>query len=311
MESLRDAFGRELVNLANVNERIVAIDCDMAKHTRLNWFFNQFPERSYQAGISEQHAIGLAAGMANSGLVPVVCSSASFILPRCWEQVRHSVGLTNKNVKIIGTHVGFSGAEDGPSHQCFEDIALARAIPNLVVLAPADSVEMREMTRFAIRYQGPVYIRMGRKDLPTVFSTSYSFELSKPVKVRDGGKLAVISTGENIHECLSACEILKDVNGIDIMLIHLPSIQPINSEMLLSYLEGIKHILLVEDHLTAGGLSSMVCEKMFGRLKVETCRILSFGNRYGQTGSEEELRRHYGLDCQNILNTIKGCLKIV
>lgn len=311
MDSLRDTFARELVNLAKEDERIVAIDCDMAKHTRLNWFFSEFPERSFQAGISEQHAIGLAAGMANCGLVPVVSSSASFILPRCWEQVRHSVGLTMQNVKIIGTHVGFAGGEDGPSHQCFEDIALARAIPNLVVLAPADSIEMREMTRFAIQHQGPVYIRMGRKVLPNIFASSYSFELSKPVKLRDGEKLAVISTGENIHECLSACEKVKVENGIDAALIHIPSIHPMDSELLLTYLEGIKHVVLVEDHLIAGGLSSLVSEKLFGRLAVETFRILSVGNQYGQTGTEDELRKHFGLDSQSIINVMRGCLNAV
>jgi transketolase len=311
MNSLRDVFGRELVNLAKVDERIVAIDCDMAKHTRLSWFFNEFPERSFQAGISEQHAIGLAAGMANCGLVPIVSSSASFILPRCWEQVRHSVGLTKQNVKIIGTHVGFAGGEDGPSHQCFEDIALARAVPNLVVLAPADAFEMKEMLRFAIQYHGPVYIRMGKKELPAIFSPSYTFKLSHPIKLKNGERLALISTGENIHECLSACEQVKVENGIDVTLIHIPSIHPLDSELLLTYLEGIKYVVLVEDHLSSGGLSSLVSEKLFGRLSVKACRILSMGNQYGQTGTEDELRKHFGLDSQSIINTIRGCLNAV
>ena len=153
--SLRDALVEELITQAENDLRICVIDCDMAVHTRLQLFFTRYPDRSYQNGISEQHAISFAAGLASCGMIPIVSSFSSFIVTNAWEQIRHSISFNKNNVKIIGTHAGVSAAEDGGTHQCFEDVGLMRLLPDMIVLAPIDCVEAKEMVKFFWEYNYP------------------------------------------------------------------------------------------------------------------------------------------------------------
>ncbi len=302
LEALRDAIGTQLVNLGKKINKLVVIDCDMAKHTRLSNFFTNFPERGYQVGICEQNAISVAAGIASCGDIPLVSSFSAFIATRCWEQIRHSIAYNNTNVKILATHGGLSAAEDGGSHQCLEDFALMNVLPNMVVLVPADPEEARQAITFALEYTGPVYIRIGRDAVDTIMPNHYKFELGKAICLSDGEEVAIISTGEITQEVIKAKELLKEHN-LNIKVIHVPCLKPIDFSTLTSLVGDSKYIVTVEEHSIYGGLGAIIATNFLG--EITPLKFKSIGmETFGESGKSGELKGKYGLDCIGIAKTI-------
>ncbi len=302
MEALRDAVSTQLVHLGKKIKNLVVIDCDMAKHTRVSSFFTAFPDRSYQAGICEQNAMSIAAGIASCGDIPVVSTFSAFVGTRAWEQVRHSVAYNDANVKIFATHGGFTAGEDGGSHQCLEDFALMTVIPNMVVLAPADPEEAKQAITFAVEYKGPVYLRVGREPVESIMPENYKFELGMPVCLSDGDEIAIISTGEITQEAIKAKEVLKDYS-LNAKVIHIPCIKPLNFSTLISLVGDCKYIITVEEHSVFGGLGSIVANNLIG--KVSVSKFKSIGTvEFGESGKSDELRAKHGIDYKGIIKTV-------
>ncbi len=228
MKATRESFGEALCELAETNKDIVVFDADLAAATKTGVFKKAFPDRFFDCGIAEGNMIGVAAGMAAAGKIPVAASFAMFATGRAFEQIRNSVAYPELNVKIAGSHAGISTGEDGATHQCIEDIGIMRAIPNMMVLNPADHWEMKAATKAMLEYRGPVYIRLGRLAIPSFNDpATYHFELGKGITLHEGYDVAVIATGLVVNEALKAVRELE-AEGISARLINIHTIKPID-----------------------------------------------------------------------------------
>lgn len=194
-KSTRVAYGEALVKLGKVNKDVVVLEADLSKSTMTAYFKKEFPERHINVGIAEADMIGTTAGIATTGKIPFASTFAHFAAGRAFDQVRNSVAYPHLNVKICPTHAGVSLGEDGGSHQSVEDVALMRAIPGMVVLSPADAVETEKMVFAVAEYEGPVYVRLGRLNIPVLFDENYKFEIGKAATLKEGNDVAILATG--------------------------------------------------------------------------------------------------------------------
>ena len=294
----RDSYGNALVELGKVVDNVVVLDADLAAATKTGVFKKVFPERHFDCGIAECNMIDVAAGMSTLGLVPFASSFAMFAAGRAFEQVRNTIGYPHLNVKICATHGGISVGEDGASHQCCEDFALMRAVPGMVVLSPSDDVEARQMVRAAYDYRGPVYIRFGRAATPVYHDENYRFEIGKGEVVRDGKDVAIVATGILVTEAIQAAEILSAKN-ISARVINMPTIKPLDDEIILSAAHDCGKIVTVEEHSIIGGLGEAVCSLLSEKNPVPVKRI-GVNDTFGHSGSAAALLKEFGLYAENI-----------
>lgn len=305
----RESYGRALVELAEEFPEMVVLDADLTGATKTNLFCRAHPDRHINCGIAESNMMGVAAGLAAEGMLPVVSSFAMFAAGRAYEQVRNSVGYPHLNVKIAATHGGISVGEDGASHQCCEDIALMRTIPGMTVVCPADDAEARAALRAALEHEGPVYLRFGRMAVPAFNDEkNYKFQLGRGVLLREGRDVTLVASGLCVWESLRAADRLAQ-EGIEAEVINIHTIKPIDAEMLLSSARKTGRVATVEEHSVIGGLGDAVGEVL---LRDYPCPMKKIGvpDVYGQSGSAKELLRHYGLDeaqiAAQILEWLRG-----
>ena len=228
----REAYGKALVKLGKINDEVVVLDADLSKSTKTCEFAKKFPKRFFNMGIAEQNLIGAACGLSTTGKIPFVSTFAVFATGRAFEIIRNSVCYPNLNVKICATHAGITVGEDGASHQSIEDISIMRSIPNMTVLVPADGVEARKMIFEISNYTGPVYVRLGRSSVPTIFNNDYDFKIGKGVILKDGTDATIIACGIMVNEAIKASEQLQE-EGIDVRVINMPTIKPIDRELII------------------------------------------------------------------------------
>ena len=298
----RDSYGNALVELGKIHDDIVVLDSDLAMATKTVLFKKEFPNRHFDCGIAECNMIDVAAGMSTFGLVPFASSFAMFAAGRAFEQVRNTVGYARLNVKICATHGGISVGEDGASHQCCEDFALMRTIPNMVVMSPSDDIEARQMVKAVYKYKGAVYIRFSRYAVPIYHDENFKFEIGKGEIVRDGSDIAIIANGLTVSESIRAAEILKS-EGISARVINIATIKPLDEEMILNAAKDCGKIITVEEHTIIGGLGDAVCSLLAEKNPVPVKRI-GINDEFGHSGSAAELLKQFGLSAENI------CLKV-
>ena len=287
-KATRESFGEALCELAETNKDIVVFDADLAAATKTGVFKKAFPDRFFDCGIAEGNMIGVAAGMAASGKIPVAASFAMFATGRAFEQIRNSVAYPCLNVKIAGSHAGISTGEDGATHQCIEDMGIMRAIPNMVVLNPADHWEMKAATKAAIEYDGPVYIRLGRLAIDSFNDPdNYSFELGKGITLHEGDDVAVFATGLVVNEALKAVKELE-AEGIHARLINIHTLKPIDRDIVVKAAKETGRIITVEEHNVIGGLADAVSEVVTAECPVKVTRI-GVQDRFGYSGPALEL----------------------
>ena len=219
-KSIRGAFGEELADLGAKNSRVVALDADLSGSTQTSLFAKAFPERFFDVGIAEQDLITTALGLSLEGFIPFAATFAVFATGRAYDQIRNSVCYQKSNVKIIGAHGGITVGEDGASHQALEDISLMRGLPNMTVIVPGDYEQTRQAVRFAAEYDGPVYIRLSRMNVPTVFGSDYKFSLNKAVVLKEGTDITLFVTGDILAEVLKASEILEE-KGLSVQVVNI------------------------------------------------------------------------------------------
>ncbi len=304
----RVAYGNTLASLGET-EQFYVMDADLSGSTQTAVFGEKFPERFVNCGIAEANMISVAAGIASTG-VPVFCSSfAMFACGRAYEQIRNSVAYPQLNVKICASHGGITVGEDGPTHQYCEDLAIMRSTPNMVVVNPADATETAAAIRAILKYDGPVYCRLGRFAVPVVFDPAdYRFELGRGNVLADGKDVTLFATGILIAAALEAREALKG-HGVDAAVVDIHTIKPIDKELVLSYAAKTGAVVTAEEHTVVGGLGSAVAEVLSENLPTKMARV-GIEDVFGTSASAEVLLDYYKLNAEGIVAKTLRLLRI-
>ncbi|VBB09712.1 Hypothetical protein LUCI_5010 [Lucifera butyrica] len=300
--TMRDAFGQALTELHN-DPRIIVLDADLGKATRAINFKKVCPERFLDMGIAEQDMIGTAAGLAICGKIPFATTFAVFATGRAFEQIRNSVAYPKLNVKIAATHAGITVGYDGGSHQSVVDIALMRSLPNMVILQPADAIETKQAIYASIEYYGPVYIRLSRIATPVIHDPNYKFKIGKAEVLRKGKDVAIIATGIMVSKALEAADKLQ-AEGIKATVVNVPTIKPLDREVIIKVAQETGKVVTAEEHSVIGGLGSAVCEVLAEEMPTKT-KMLGIQDRFGCSGSPDELLKHFKLTVEDIVNAAK------
>jgi transketolase len=306
MIATRDAYGKVLVELGRENDRIVALDADLSGSTKTALFAREFPDRFFNAGIAEANMIGMAAGLAAGGMIPFVSTFAVFASGRAFEQIRQSLAYPSMNVKVVATHGGITVGEDGGSHQSVEDLAIMRALPNMTVLCPADGPETEAAIRAAARFDGPVYVRLGRPKVPVVFPEGSDFAIGRGVMLRDGRDLTFMTTGLMTAQAMTAARILEE-EKISARVIHLGSIKPLDVDLVIKAARDTGAVVTAEEHSVIGGLGGAVCETLAEGFPVPVERV-GLRDVFGQSGTADELLAYYGLTPAHLVEAAERVL---
>lgn len=302
----RESYGIALAKLGE-NKNVVVMDADLSKSTKTDTFKKQYPERFINTGIAEGNMMSVAAGLAATGKTVFASSFAMFAAGRAFEQIRNSIAYPNLNVKIGATHAGISVGEDGATHQCLEDIALMRSIPNMVIINPADDIEAQQAVAAAAEHIGPVYMRFGRLAVEDINSEDYKFELGKGVELSGGNDVSIIATGLMVSEAMKAKDILA-AEGISARVINIHTIKPIDKDIIIKAAKETGAIVTCEEHYVMGGLGSAVCEVVCEAAPVPVKVVGT--TRFGKSGTPAALMEEYGLTAQNIADNAKACIKL-
>lgn len=302
----RNYYGKALAALAANDDKVVVLDADLADSTKTSEFRKVAPERFFEIGIAEQNMIGVASGLAASGKTVFASTFAVFASGRCWEQIRLAVAYPKMNVKIVATHCGISVGEDGASHQALEDMAIMRAIPNMTVISPADAYETYAATMAIAEYDGPVYMRLGRAEFPTVTSEGERFEIGKAKVLREGKDVTLIGTGQMVAQCLEAAETL-DAEGISAEVVNVSTIKPLDTETIMGSVNRTGCAVTAEEHSIIGGLGSAVADLLSQEMP---CPITMVGTKdtFGESGTPEQLFEKYGLTSNDIIDAAKASI---
>ncbi|KNZ40692.1 transketolase family protein [Acetobacterium bakii] len=305
-KSTRQAYGEYLVTLGKKNENLVVLDADLSGATKTNIFKKAFPERHFNVGIAEANLMGMAAGLATAGKIPFASTFAIFGAGRAYEIIRNSICYPKLNVKIALTHSGISVGEDGGSHQSIEDITLMRVIPNMTILCPADAIETEKMMDAAMEIDGPVYIRLGRSDVPIIFDKDYQFEVGKAGLLKTGSDVTIIATGLMVGAALEAADLLKD-EGISARVLNMGSIKPIDVNAIEDAAINTGAIVTAEEHSIIGGLGGAVAEVLCDGTPVPLERV-GVKDLFGQSGKVAPLMEKYGLTAKDIVIAAKKAI---
>lgn len=302
LRAMRDGYGEALVEVAKRNNEIVVLVADLMESTRTDLFKEEFPKRFFEMGISEQNMMGIAAGMALTGKIPFVNSFACFNPGRNWEQMKISVCLSKTNVKVVGAHAGFGNGGDGGNQQSFEDIALARVLPNITVIVPADYEQIKKAVMAITDYVGPVYMRMTKPNRPIVTTVATPFAIEKAQVMRTGKDVSVFACGAMVYEALLAASELA--NEIDVEVVNVHTIKPLDKETLVASARKTKKVVTAEEHQIAGGLGGAVAELLSEELPVPIKRM-GMEDKFGESGDPAELLVKHGMSKQGIIAKIK------
>ncbi len=293
MKSLREVFGETLIELARTNDNLLVLDGDLATSTRADLFDDAMPARFLQMGIAEQSMVGTAAGLATLGFVPWLSSFAVFFTHRALDAVRVSVAQSHANVKLGAAYSGLLTGFTGKTHQDVEDLAIMRAMPEMIVLAPADPTECRAMMHWATDYVGPVYLRLARDPESDIFDDTYRFVLGATHLLREGRDVLLVSTGVQTVRCLEAARLLEAA-GVSAGLLHVPSIKPVDTAALVDAAEPVPLVATVEEHTIHGGLGGLVSEALSAKMPKRILRI-GIQDCWGESAANDLLLDKYGL----------------
>jgi transketolase len=306
MQNCRKVYGETLVELGKENERIVVLEADLGKSTMTCLFEQVYPERFYEMGIGEQNMVSTAAGLALSGKIAFVNSFAVFAAGRTYDQIRVSLCIGKVNVKVIGSSCGISDFGDGATHQGIDDVAIMRALPNMTVLSPADGIETKKMTRAIADYEGPVYMRILRNDLPDVTDEKQEFKIGVPSVIRKGSDVAVFAHGYMVYKALKAAETLEK-EGVSLRVVNVSTLKPIDEKAIKKLASGVKGIVTVEEDTIIGGLASAIAYILRG--SATPMESIAVQDCFGQSAlNYEQLLEHYGLTDTAIVKAVKKVL---
>jgi len=305
--STRETYGKTLVELGKQNKDIIVLDADLSPSTMTHLFAREFPARFFDCGLEEQNMICIAAGLAASGKTVFASTFAIFASCRCFDQLRMCLSQPKLNVKVVATHGGISVGEDGTSHHAIEDLALYCALPGFTVVVPADAIEAAGAVRVAAATYGPFYIRLSRPKTPLVYPESYHYTLGKAVTMRQGGDAAVIAMGIMVARALEASDVLAR-QGIDCRVINMPTLKPLDEEVIVRAASETGAIVVAEEHLAQGGLGSRVAQ-VVARKKPILMEFVNLKDSYALSGKADELLQRHGLTAKDIEVAVKSVAK--
>lgn len=297
-EPTRKGFGRGLKKAGELNSQVVALCADLTDSTQISHFAEAFPERYIQVGVAEQNLATVGAGLAAMGKIPFISSYAAFSPGRNWEQIKTTAALNDRPVKVVGSHAGLFTGPDGATHQMLEDIALMRAMPNMVVVVPGDSVEAEKATLAIAENGKPSYLRLARDSSPILTTEKTPFEIGKAYVYVDGTDISLVATGVMTYQALAAAEILYK-QGVDVEVIHVPTIKPLDAATILKSARKTNHVITIEEAQINGGLGSAVAEMLAEQSPTHLIRM-GMQDQYGESGKPEELLEHFGLTARHI-----------
>ena len=307
VEPIRAGFGKGLLKVGQQNGSVVALSADLVESTQVHLFAEQFPDRFIEVGIAEQNLVAVASGLAHAGKIPFISSYAAFSPGRNWEQIKTTVCLNNQPVKIIGSHAGVGVGPDGATHQMLEDIALTRVLPNMIVIAPGDSLEAEKATLAIAFNQKPVYLRLARPKTP-VFSTPDSpFGVGKAYVLKEGRDVSLLGTGTMTYHLLASAASLRS-RGIDAEVVHVPTIKPLDEAVILASIRKTGRVVTAEEAQIAGGFGGGVAELLSTKLPTPQLRI-GVHDRFGESGEPEELFDFFGLSGEKLVKQIEAFCK--
>ena len=306
-DPIRAGFGRGLLEAGKQDPSVVAACADLTESTQMYLFAQEFPQRFIEVGVAEQNLVTVGSGMAAMGKIPFVSSYAAFSPGRNWEQIRTTICLNNQPVKIIGSHAGLYTGADGATHQMLEDIALMRVLPNMVVIAPCDSVEATKATMAMAADKRPNYMRLAREATPIITTAATPFSIGKAYVFKEGSDLSIVATGTMTYQALAAAEILAK-HGVQAEVVHVPTIKPLDAETILASAEKTKHVIVAEEGQINGGLGGAVAELLGENLPTPMLR-LGMNDHFGESGKPDELLEKFGLNAKHIASAAQQLLK--
>lgn len=304
---VQTTYGETLIRLAKENPRVVAIEADLMKASGSDRFRDACPERHFQVGIAEQNLVGFAAGLAAMGKIPFASTFSNFISQRSCDQVINAVAYNRFNVKLVGSYAGLTSEKNGGTHIGVEDIAIFRCIPNMTVLVPGDCIELAAAMKAASEYEGPVFIRMARGPLTTIFPEDHKVVIGQSKVMNEGSDVCLITTGITTWEGIQACETLSS-KGIGVRHIHMGTVKPIDREAIVKAAREIGRIVTVENHSRLGGLGSAVAEIVCEECPVPVKR-LGMDDVFGETAQLKYLLDRFGISARHIVEAIENIVK--
>jgi transketolase len=306
-KSIRDGVGLSLNSQGKNNENLYVLTADLRESVRVNDFAQNYPERFIECGVAEQNMAGIAAGLALCGNTSVITSFAVFSPGRNWDQIRVSICYSNTNVKIIGSHAGLLTGDDGATHQALEDIAITRVLPNMVVLNPCDYNQAIKAVDFAIKHNGPVYIRSYREKTLQVTTPETPFENHEPQIFKEGNDLTIIFSGPILEEVLKTVSFLEEKHKLSVELINIPFIKPLNPEKIISSLRKTKKGVVIEEHQIAGGVGSSILERL-SEHEHYPIKLIGINNTFGESGNYKDLYEKYEISSPHQIKKILNFL---
>ncbi|MDR1058963.1 MAG: transketolase family protein [Treponema sp.] len=306
--NLRKAYGEALVEAGRANKDIVVLEADLGKSTMSSMFKEVFPERYFEMGIAEQDMTSTAAGFALAGKIAFTGTFAVFAAGRAYDQIRCSVAIPRANVKIIGSSCGLSDFGDGKTHQSVEDGNIIRAMPNMTVLNPVDGVEVKKMVKAITAFNGPVYLRINRNDLPVYTSSEGDYQIGKISPVLEGKDVVIYATGVMVSKAVEAAERLGG-EGVSVQVVNVSTLKPLLREEVLKYARGKKAAVTAEEAVKTGGLGQAVASLLLGEVNLPFEQVAIDDSFGASARSYEELLAHYGLGAEDVYRAVKGALK--
>lgn len=297
-EALREAWGNELVALAGRYPDLLVLDGDLANSTRADIVAAALPERFFELGIAEQNLLGVAAGLATVGFVPWISTFVPFLAARALDQIRVVVAQPGLNVKMCGGYSGILTGKTGKTHQAVDDLAIFRAMPGVVTIAPADAVELRGAMAAMMEHPGPMYLRLTRDPSPVVFADGYRFELGRAVLLRDGADVGIVATGVQTTRALAAADLLAE-RGVAAGVLHVPTVKPLDVAAVVAFAERTGRLVTAEDHTIIGGLGGAVAEAL-AEHRPTPMRRIGWQDRWGESAPNDHLLETYGLTPRHI-----------
>ncbi len=302
----RDAYGKALVEIGKENPNVFVFDADLSKSTKTEMFGKAYPDRFVDIGIQEANLVGIATGLSICGKIPFISSFACFLMCKGFDQLRMGVAFPELNVKVVTSHSGISVGEDGASQQSIEDLALALALPNFVVISPADEFSTRSLVKQAASHKGPVYIRTGRPKAPVIYDEKSQIQMGKGVRLRSGKDVTIVATGLMVFEALEAADVLKG-KGIDASVVDIHTLKPLDEALLLDEAKKTRGFVVAEEHSVLGGLGSVVSQ-FLSRTHPVPVEFVALKDTYAESGKPEELFAKYGLTSKDIASAAEKAL---
>lgn len=299
-EDPRFAFMEEIIRAAADDDRIVMLDADVSRRTLSRRFRDAYPDRFWDVGVAEQNLMGITAGLAAAGRIPIACAFAVFVSMRAVEPIRNSVCYPALNAKLVGGYAGLSNGKDGATHQSIEDVAIMRSLAGLVVLSPSDSSLATAVARAALDHQGPVYVRIEYEETARIHPAGTRVALGRGITVRAGGDITIASCGIALARAVEAATTLA-ATGIEAEVIDMPSLKPFDAELLVRSTDRTGRLITLEDHSIIGGLAGASAEALLAARRAPAMRALGIQDTFTESGKNHELRAKYGVDAAAVV----------